>query len=411
MLSTLLSGLATYFSKYFIVSSFLPTVTFAFLNAFATYIVHEPFRAWVDREVFVQATATRVAFLTTAVTVGLLIAAYVLSGLGNALRGILEGKWPERIRQLFIPLEDRRFRGFQRRLEEAARARVDLEASAPAWQEELLKARTEGTANHRGVNTFQGTEDVVDKVRALRALQEQHRLPSAKDLGAAIDALATHLRASDAGVTAGSGALLDQLHGELVQLITFAVELAVAEHFRHHNERHSAFGATSLEPTRMGNVSDTVQSYAVRRYNCNFELIWSQLQRSVQKEDKAYGGLQELKAQLDFLIACCWLTVASVATWIVVLARWGPSVTWFLMIALVGPVGAYLWYRAAAEHYRAFADLLMTLLDVFRFDVLKELRIALPADVIEERVLWDSLHQLSRYGEEMNFRYQHPKGP
>lgn len=385
-------------------------VAFAFLNVFATYVVHERFRAWVEREVFVQATATRLAFLTTTVAVALLIAAYVLSGLGNALRGILEGKWPEGLRRLFIPLEDRRFRGFQERLEEAARARVDLESAALDWQEKLLKARTEGTANHPGANTFRGTEAVVERVRALRALQEQHRLPSATGVAGAVDALAADLRANDADATGGAGALLDRLHGELVQLITTAGELAIAEHFRHHNELHSSFGATRLAPTRMGNIADTVQSYAVRRYDCNFEMIWSQLQRSVQKEDKAYGGLQELKAQLDFLVTCCWLTVASVATWVVVLACWGPSVPWFLMIALGGPVVAYLWYRAAAEHYRAFADLLMTLLDVFRFDVLKDLRIALPADVVEERVVWDSLHRLSRYGEEMNFRYQHPKG-
>jgi hypothetical protein len=47
--------------------------------------------------------------------------------------------------------------------------------------------------------------------------------------------------------------------------------------------------------------------------------------------------------------------------------------------------------------------------DLLRFDLLKELRVAVPADVVDEWALWESLSALTTYNEESNFRYEHPK--
>jgi hypothetical protein len=407
MLSTLLSGLASYFSKYFIVSSFLPLVGFAFVNAWVAYLIHDPFHAWVRRELFGAPTVTATTFFTTATAVALLIAAYVLSGLGNFLRGLLEGRWPETLRRSFIALEQHRLRVYDRRLEDAVKTRVDLEAARPGWLEELVAARTQGVQAH-AARAFDEPGTVEERLAPLRDDRERNVPIPASKLAPAVTELAATLRTRDVDARFKGRALLDEYHAEVVQLIEFSVELATAEHFRHHNERHSNFGAANLAPTRMGNIANTVQSYAVRRYNCNFEMVWSQMQRAVQKDDKAYASLQESKAQLDFLIACCWLTVVSSGVWLVALGGWSPSASWLVGVALAGPVLAYFWYRAAAEHYRSFGDLLMTLLDTFRFDVLRDLRIPVPTDVVEERVLWDNLHQLSRYVGDINFRYRHP---
>lgn len=409
MLSTLLSSLTSFFSKYFLVSSFLPALAFAFINCAAVYLLIEPFHDWVNRELF--QTATRTAFLSTAAAVGVLIVGYVFSGLNGFLRGLLEGKWPDVLRRGFVPLEERRLRAIEQRLERAAKAEVDLTEEAPTWQQRMREARLAGMHDHPGHNAFQGTEPVVTRLHAMRTQRAQNRLIPAEDLRAAVADMSDTLRLNDVRLTAGTAGLLDEYHSELSQLITFATENAAGEHLRLHNERYSKFGSTDLAPTRMGNVANTVQSYAVRRYDCNFEMIWSQLQRSVQKDANAYATLQDAKAQLDFLIACSWLTAVSTALWIVVLASSSVSLVWFLAVALGGPLLAYLWYRAAAENYRSFGDVMMTSFDVFRFDVLKDIRLAPPADVEEERRIWDSLHRLSRYGEEMNFRYQHPKSP
>ena len=70
---------------------------------------------------------------------------------------------------------------------------------------------------------------------------------------------------------------------------------------------------------------------------------------------------------------------------------------------------AYVWYRAAAEQYRSFADVAMTLFDTFRFDLLRQMGVKLPADVQEERWIWKNLDQLATFGEEQNFQYEPPK--
>lgn len=203
---------------------------------------------------------------------------------------------------------------------------------------------------------------------------------------------------------------LDIQHRHLIGLISYANERAYGRHARMQNEVNSNFGAQEVAPTKMGNVANTIQSYAVRRYHCNLEIIWSNLQRVVQKDEKAQAALQESKTQLDFLIACCWLTLLSTASWVVILAFSEPSRWGFFLVAIGGPLISYIWYRAAAEQYRSFADVAMTTLDVFRFDLLRELHLRLPADVEDERFMWESFDQLATYGENKNFRYEKDVG-
>ena len=174
------------------------------------------------------------------------------------------------------------------------------------------------------------------------------------------------------------------------------------------NEINSNFGEQDIAPTKMGNVANTIQGYVLRRYHCNFEIVWSNLQRIIPKDDKANAALQEAKAQLDFLIACCWLTLLSALFWSIAFAIVDPSRPGFLIAALGGPVAAYMWYRAAAEQYRSFADVAMTSFDIFRFDLLTNMRLKQPIDVEDERRIWEHLDKLTTYGESQNFRYEPP---
>src|ERR1022692_1813421 len=102
MLSTLLNSLATYFSKFFVVASFLPVLVFGFCNGAMAFVLFRGFHDWVGNELFAKSTTPRSIFIATSLTIGLLVAAYVLSALNNYFRGILEGKWPDAISMLFV---------------------------------------------------------------------------------------------------------------------------------------------------------------------------------------------------------------------------------------------------------------------------------------------------------------------
>src|SRR5262249_28614214 len=154
------------------------------------------------------------------------------------------------------------------------------------------------------------------------------------------------------------------------------------------------------------------QSYATTRYNLNLDLHWSRLQKAVRRDDASWAIIQDSKTQLDFLINSCWLTIGWTAVWSVALLLRGYHPWVFLAVSLGGPLIARVWYLVAVEQYRAFADLLRTSVDLFRFDLLKDLRLALPADLLDERYLWDELNQVTAYGDQTsNFRFQHPKSP
>jgi hypothetical protein len=405
MLSTLLNSLATYFSKFFIVASFLPTLVFSFFNGAMAFLLFESFHNWVTAEFFGKSTNSRSLFITTAIAVALLVGAYVLSALNNYLRGILEGKWPDAISRLFVAGQVRRLYVMQRRVAEANRIRQEVSAHSGAWIDRLRNARIAG--EQQADNKLSGNSDVVSKVKMMRRSQLMNRLIEPTDLANAVDSLESFLKVNKASARSTKDqAMLGELHQELVLMIQSTGDMAAKEHMRLHNELTSRFGDQQIAPTTMGNIANTIQSYAVRRYNCNLELFWSELQRVVQKDANAYIALQESKAQLDFLISCCWLTLSWSLIWTVVLGVWGYSVFWFWMIAVLGPTAAYFWYRAGTEHYRSFADVLTTSLDLFRLELLEALHIPIPADVEDERNTWDTLHRLTSYGEDVNLRYR-----
>ena len=149
----------------------------------------------------------------------------------------------------------------------------------------------------------------------------------------------------------------------------------------------------------MGNMAESVRSYARSRYEINLDSIWSRLQKLIQADDKFYAALIDAKTQLDFLISLFWLTMLFTVIWLSVLFY--IRVSWFAF-GLVGVIGAGLtaiWYKTAAQNYLAFADILRTSIDLFRFDLLAALHSKLPSSSEHERQIWVRLNQLIGYGE------------
>ncbi len=408
MLSTLLNNVVSYFSKGFFVASFLPMLAFVFLNGASLYLLFEPWHDWLDR-MFVH-SAGEAAFASTVLLIGTLLGAYVLSGLNNFFRRLMEGSnWFASIAHRFTPIQEYRLARLEQRIGYAAINQASFEEKRQQWDTQLKQARQEGEKREPFTT---GKLTIGEKIAQLQKLRSQKQLIPDDRMKEAVDDLAEQLRKYSATrKRADERNVLDEYHGAIYELMIYGAEQAGAEHLRLHNERYLNFG-THLAPTRMGNIAHSIQSYAERRYNCNLALFLSQLLRCVQRDANAYAALQDAKVQLDFLIACSWLTLIWSIVWTSILAVYSPERTWFLAVALGGPLLTYWWYLAATEQYRAFGDILKTSLDMFRFDLLKDLRVSLPADVDQERRTWDSLNKLTLYddGHKENFRYRHPGG-
>jgi hypothetical protein len=404
MLSTFLSQLQSYFSKYFIVGSFFPMLAFTFLNGLIAYFLIGSWHHWVDDNIL-KATASGAAFFTASIVVAVLLAAYVLAALSTFLRRMLEGQWSEPLRARFVPSQNRRREAIATQLSAEGREMADLRY-APAWVEKIAAAWAEGRGNHPNDKRSAPRPDPI--ALALESLERQRdkygRVP-AETLEAVAVQIADELKTCNGDISLE----FNGYNGRLNALLQYAGDRVRARYARLQNELNSNFGLQELAPTKMGNVANTVQGYAIRRYHCNFEIAWSNLQRIVAKDDKASATLQEAKTQLDFLVACCWLSLVSAAAWSIIFAFFHPNGGGFLLAALGGPVIAYMWYRAAAEQYRSFADVVMMSLDTFRFDLLRQMRMKLPVDVEDEREMWEHLDKLTTFGELQNFQYEHPK--
>jgi hypothetical protein len=156
-----------------------------------------------------------------------------------------------------------------------------------------------------------------------------------------------------------------------------------------------------------------MQGYGITRYNINLETFWPRLQPVLAAANKDYyQGLLDSKTQLDFLIACCWLSAITAAVWVLLLAVTGGPWWLFLIVALAGPLAAGFCYELAVENYVAFTELVRASVDLYRFQLLQQLHIALPGGIRDERATWQALQRLSTYGREsVDLSYQNdPKG-
>jgi hypothetical protein len=401
VLSTFLSQLQNYFSKYFIIGSFVPMLAFAFVNSLTVYFLFPTSQKFIDDLLI---NPTRGAFFTTSLMLAIAAAAYVLSSLSTFLRGVLEGRWPwvpKFLVAFFVATQNARRERMLGDLYEAKMDRVDL-AEAHEWEQQMKDAWQLGKSHSKRTFTADPHNDEVEiALQAMERKRDGYDTVDVDELEKTARKIAERLQQNDPDVSPD----LTREQQRLGALIDYAKERALARHARLQNELNSNFGAQDLASTTMGNVANTIQSYALRRYRCNFEAVWSNLQRIVQKDDKAQAALQEAKTQLDFLVACCWLTLLSAFGWALVFSCLARSRLGFLLAALAEPAIAYMWYRAASEQYRSFADIAMTSLDSFRLYLLRDMQLTLPADVEDERNMWENIDLLTTYGANRNFRY------
>jgi hypothetical protein len=245
----------------------------------------------------------------------------------------------------------------------------------------------------------------------LATLRRQSRaIPGYDIINRAVGELVLDLRANNAQQPGpGQDYALEYTRDLLWQLIDYAEQFLINEYRQLVNKRQFTFGSWPLAPTQMGNVAKTIQSYAVKRYDFNFEFFWTRMQLALQK-DKEFGPvLESAKTQLDFLVSCSFLTFLWSVFWGTCLFLTAGPVWLFLAVTLGGPVLAWVWYRVALVHYRTFADVLRTSVDLFRLDLLAQLHYPRPDGVKEERELWETVDALHSLYELRDIRYVHPK--
>ncbi|MDE3166656.1 MAG: hypothetical protein KGN36_12695 [Acidobacteriota bacterium] len=400
MLGTLLSSLtslSTFLSRAFLIAAFIPTLLFVFLHALLLYLFNWGARGWLEGQLIDSGAAHR-GIVFAALFIGVWIGAYLVAALTPLWTRTLEGRNWGALRKPGTAYHRRRYDELTARIDGAVGVYARIEAQRAGWRNAVTAAARTAPAVAEPAPASLTTAPAVERLRAEQAIYAM--VPFA-DLDTAYTDLAREI--GTLGVTPQLRAL-----AEALPLITdYASRRAQSEHSRLLAERNMSFGiAEDIAPTEFGNVGLSAEAYAMRAYQCNLTQIWGALRQATQKDDKLGPALEDAKMQLDFLVASYFLFLGWSLPWAVIFALRGEMLV-SAVFALGGPWLAWaLWYGAAVERYRVMQDLITSLLDSLRLQVLGNLHLCPPLDLEEERALWRALDLTIGNGQPGNLRYR-----
>lgn len=409
-LGTVLDRLSGIFSKYFLVESYFPVLVFLGANGIGLYYISPSFRGWIG------GTSWKQGLVGVIVLIGAAVLACLLSAMSVSLREWLEDPPMLRGRPLHEALENY-FLGQRQelrvQLEDLRLLRRELRRGT--WDRQLFEARQAGLKLTTPNSYSERPAAVKARMNALRG----DKFPSRDEVKEAVEALAAvlgtnNVEEKDLQDPARLSKSADRLDADEVAFRSYLKQLGDSlenKAVQLHNRLQLDFAGSEVAPTRMGNIALSVQSYFGSRYNLNFNFFLTRIQKTLQSEEKYFPVLATAKAQLDFIIALFWLSCLFAVSWTPVAAWWGFSFWLLLAAAVAAPASAWLFYQLAVRSYRSYADLLRTTVDLFHFQLLQSLHIALPHSSVDERELWRSIGEWLGHGDYRDVSYSHPRFP
>jgi hypothetical protein len=421
MLSSFLDSIKGQFSKSYWLASMLPLVLFLVANSLVAtrhFGSVKTFLAKAD-------TLDQKALLYSAVIFTLLALAYLLSAVNSMLLEALEGKiGPFRwFAGFFYKSRWHALKQIDRKYEIAYTERDEISAHIPKWKDRIGAAHKTGKKKAPLSRWQQFTWRFSSAAIRMAAIRWRYRHGARIKpalLAASVHELARALSANKFR----KGSAIFKAEEELLETMAYAVDRCQFEIRQLLHKRQTNFpgvrptatdqpeGPSSnniLAPTKMGNIGRTMRSYALVRYQMDLDIFWTRLQNSLQKDAKDYYSvLQDSKVQVDCAVTLFWLSTVFTLFWTPFLIWYVKDSTTseFLIVAIGGTVCMLGCYLLACQSYRVFADIMRSSVDLFRFQVLTSLHIALPFGSDEERTLWYRLGIVTEFDPEP-FQYKH----
>lgn len=412
MFTSVVGTLTSLLPRYFVFASYVPVLLFSFVNFALIYV----FSAWSRSGI--EFWLGRSTVLTVAVLIaGTVVIAYVMAAINDFLREFLEGEhvWPQGLQQALCDEQRRRRAGFQERYGKARAQRFLLADAVEGWEQQLRDASTGGAV--RAPAPVPAGGDLLTNLRAAvetGALGKHldDALPP-DDFNKLFDSIASAVAQMSLVIAtsrATAFAALESTRRDLLALVSEVVNSLAQVEYATATALYTRFGNDPVKPTRMGNVAAAIEAYALGRYNMELTVFFSRLQTTlVKNDDKGYSLVLDAKTQLDFLVACCWLSGATGLVWSVLLAGLGGSLWAYGTIAIVGTLVTIAFYFLASQNYLSYAEVVRACIDVNRFSLLNELAVRLPGSLREERAIWSTMSQLAfSGGDTTEFSYEHP---
>jgi hypothetical protein len=145
-------------------------------------------------------------------------------------------------------------------------------------------------------------------------------------------------------------------------------------------------------PTRLGNILKNSERYSYDRYELDAVVIWPRLYSLFPAE---FGkAVVELRTGLDFMLVISLLSfVFGVLSGGYLLIVGAPPKLFALCFG-GGIVAGWITYQGALGNAILYAQQIKVGFDLYRNELLKQMRIALPKNQAEERETWAAVRQL-----------------
>jgi hypothetical protein len=335
------------------------------------------------------------------VTLVLLMLAYLLSSSTSYLRELMEGKhlghWLAAKLTMKHVAQATKLRTA---LREVRRELRHLERDCPSWEANLRDARANAMkADHGSLcGIVDSHEPWVATFQDLKGLRQQDDPFPYESL----EIVALGLQKS---VEKTLPDHTEEIAEEFVELLHYAMRRNEARATELFAEIHRSYGIT-IAPTRLGNQNNALAVYPQIRYGFSLDLAWGRLQKILLDSSSKYAGvLQDIKAQLDAVVLLAWLMLVTTLVWSVVLVTLSISLPLFLLVTVGGSTTCYALYNVTTTTHLAFADVVRSVVDFYRFDLLENLRLKAPDGPVAERRLWEKLRRKLEFGEDVDLQY------
>ena len=160
----------------------------------------------------------------------------------------------------------------------------------------------------------------------------------------------------------------------------------------------------NVMPTRLGNILRNAELYSFDRYGIDAVLIWSRLYNLFP--ERFLETIAEAKSSLDFMLMVSALSSIFALFSGVYLVIVQASGLLFLMCFWGGLFLAWLTYRSALGSALLYAQQIKAGFDLYRHELLKQMRLELPKTPSEEPKLWEEIGKLL-YKDEKNVQLQY----
>jgi hypothetical protein len=166
---------------------------------------------------------------------------------------------------------------------------------------------------------------------------------------------------------------------------------------RNRNKNNDPGGARRPEyimPTRLGNIFKAAELYPgdEGRYGMDAVFFWPRLYQVIP--DDARNSLVDARTSLALMLNISALTlILSAGSFAALAAAVVRPAAAFWAAAACSLAIAWLAYRSALGAARVYGELVRSMYDLYRSDLLAKLGFALPKTLAEERTLWHNLGQ------------------